>query len=59
MSDWYTERQKLLVEEATSELDVTEEDFQKVYSFLTELGLIDYDIEKDIFWERYMDNEED
>ncbi len=55
MADWFDEAQKCLVADATAETGVTEEQFNAVYGFLSELGLIDYDIEKEVLHERYIE----
>lgn len=53
MADWYDKAQKELVEEAVASTSLTEEQFIEAYSFLNEIGLIDYDVEKEVLYERY------
>ena len=57
MADWYDKAQDSLVEEAVATTGLTEAQFNEAYSFLNEIGLIDYDIEKEVLYERYADEE--
>lgn len=51
--DWYDAAVEQLFEEL-SDMSGAE-----AYSFLSEIGLIDYDVEKEILWERYVGDEEE
>lgn len=59
MSDWYTRALEFLTEEAIEQTGVNETQFNVVYSFLNEIGLIDYDIEKEVLYERYVNEYEE
>lgn len=58
MADWFDEAQKCLEEEAIAEAGVTAEQFNAVYGFLSEIGLIDYDVEKEVLYDRYIEEED-
>lgn len=54
--NWYTKGYNLLMDELTdivADNNEPEQIAKAVYSFLNEVGLIDYDIEKEILFERY------
>ena len=34
------------------------EDAQTIYSYLVNVGLIDYDVEKDFLWDEYVEDED-
>ena len=56
MSDWYDEGLSKLKEELTNivvDNNEPEQIASAIYGFLNEIGLIDYDNEKEILWERY------
>lgn len=55
--DWYDEGMTKLRDELT-EVAGTYEAGAAVYAFLHEIGMIDYNIEKEIIWERYVEAEE-
>lgn len=57
MSDWFDEAQESLKSEAVAATGVTADQFNAVYGFLSEIGLIDYDTEKEVLYERYVDDE--
>lgn len=59
MSDWYTRALEFLTEEAIEQTGVNEAQFNVVYSFLNQIGLIDYDIEKEVLYERYVNEYEE
>jgi len=59
MADWYDNGLVELRKEACEAAEITEEQFIAVYGFLSEIGLIDYDIEKEILFERYGGEDED
>lgn len=60
MADWYYKGMQELREEASEKTGLTIDQVQAVYSFLNEIGIIDYDIEKEIVFDRYCsDDEED
>lgn len=58
MSDWYSQARAELIDEVVAETGLTAEQFQQAYAFLNEIGLIDYDIEKEVLYDRYIDIEE-
>lgn len=56
-ADWYDDGLGELKVECAEETGLTIEQVSAVYAFLSEIGLIDYDIEKDVIFERYGDDE--
>lgn len=54
MADWFDAATKCLIDEAVADTGLTAEQFNAAYSFLNEVGLIDYDIEKEVLYERYI-----
>ncbi len=58
MTDWYDTGKAELFKEASEETELPEEKVKAVYSFLSEIGIIDYDIEKDVVFDRYCSDEE-
>ena len=50
MSDWYNEGYRRVVQNAANFAGVTADQARAVYSSLAEAGLIDYDVEKEIFY---------
>ena len=59
MTDWYTKGRAELIEEIVEECGVSEDQANSVYSFLSEIGIVDYDIEKDVIFDRYCSDEEE
>lgn len=57
MSDWFSTAQVAMYTELEAETGVSQEAAKSVYAFLSEIGLIDYDVEKEIFYERYIDED--
>lgn len=58
MRDWYTEAKKRMLEELADTTGLSLEDVETVYNELSDIGFIDYDIEKDILLEDYCDEDE-
>ncbi len=46
-------------EESAEQSGLTIEQFRAAYSFLSEIGIVDYDIEKEIVFERYSGEEDE
>lgn len=59
MSDWYEEGKDQLIKDTSEETGLTEDQVKSVYSYLESIGIIDYDIEKDVIREMYDDEEEE
>lgn len=59
MSDWYDEGVNKIRIELAEAAGITAEQANKAYGFLNEVGLIDYDIEKDVLYERYNEEGDD
>ena len=59
MADWYDNGLAQLQEEAATETGLDVETFLKAYSWLVNVGLIDYDVEKEFIYDRYGDEEDD
>lgn len=60
--DWYSEGLRKLKDEMidlVSEGNEPDQVVNYVYRFLSEIGIIDYDIEKEVIWERYFQEEDD
>ena len=57
MSDWYDQAQEMLEADVCKHAGVSREQFNAVYGFLNDIGLIDYDTEKEVLYERYVDDE--
>jgi hypothetical protein len=55
MSDWFDVEHIHLRNEGVEVTGVDEDSFRAVYSWLAEQGLIDYDTEKEVFWNRRME----
>lgn len=58
MADWYDSGIAALYEEGAEQTGLTIEQFKAAYSFLSEIGIVDYDIEKDVVFERYCADDE-
>lgn len=55
--DWYDKGREELFFELWDLVEAKMEDVKTIYSHLCEIGLIDYDIEKEILHERYQDED--
>lgn len=53
MTDWYDESQNELMFDIAMNAGIDQGVARKVYDYLTEIGIIDYDIEKEMLWELY------
>lgn len=58
MADWFELGYDRLIEDLVEKTDVSEEDVKTVYSWLVNIGLIDYDIEKEIIYEKYCSDDD-
>lgn len=59
MTDWYDDAYKDFMRDGPLFSGVSTEDFQKVYAFLSNEGLIDYDTEKEYLFDQYVEEDED
>jgi hypothetical protein len=50
VSDWYERGRTEIVRRIKQSTGLSENDIDNVYAMLSEIGLIDYDIEKDVFY---------
>lgn len=60
MGDWYTEAKETLLREIADIFaggESAEEIVTRTYSYLSDSGFIDYDIEKEILYEEYYDGD--
>lgn len=55
--DWYHEAREEFLKDLYLFNDVAEEDARKIYGYLCEQGLVDYDIEKEYLWDNYVEEE--
>lgn len=55
MADWYETGKERLYDDAVAETGLTKEQFKKAYAFLSQINMIDYDLEKEIIFEVYAD----
>ncbi len=53
MSDWFSEGIESLKLDIAVNTGVDQESVDAVYSFLINIGMIDYDTEKEVVWNRY------
>lgn len=53
MSDWYDDSQNELMFDIAMHAGIDQDTARKVYNYLFEIGIIDYDIEKEMLWELY------
>lgn len=58
MQDWYEKGSVMLLDEIVEETGVAKDSVEKVYAFLNNIGLVDYDNEKEIIWERYFGDDD-
>ncbi len=56
MADWFDRAQEMLEADACKQTGLTLDQFNAVYGFLSEIGLIDYDVEKEVLYERYIED---
>ena len=56
-SDWYDDGYNFVISTIAEELGISEDIVKKVYSAISDYNLIDYDVEKEIFWEIMNDEE--
>ena len=56
--DWYDNGMIEMHQECADSTGLTVEQVKSVYSFLSEIGIIDYDIEKDVVFDRYSGEED-
>lgn len=60
MSDeWFETGLHQLMLDASEDSGLAYNEVLKVYGFLSDVGLIDYDVEKEIIWERYYGDEDE
>ena len=52
-TDWFTEGKDRLIREIASDLGHPQNVVANIYSWLTDTGFIDYDIEKEVIYDRY------
>lgn len=53
--DWYDTAMKEFMFDLAHFNDVLPAHAKKIYSYLVNEGLIDYDVEKEYLWEKYVD----
>ena len=53
--DWYTDALEELKDDGAEESGLSREQFDSAYAFLFNMGVIDYDVEKDILYDVYVD----
>lgn len=58
MADWYDKALEEFIEEASTYLKVSPEKFTEIYGYLSNIGLVDYDIEKEYLYDNFSDEEE-
>lgn len=58
MADWYDKALEEFQIDGYLASEVSHTDFQRVYSYLSDCGLIDYDIEKEYLYDNYVEDEE-
>lgn len=58
MSDWYDKAYEEFMFDGPLFSEVTPEAFKKVYAFLANEGLIDYDVEKEYLYDNYVEDED-
>lgn len=59
MSDWYEEGYDELIDDISDETKVSKDNVKLVYSYLVNVGIIDYDIEKEVIFDLYGKGEEE
>lgn len=58
MSDWYDKALKEFMFDGPLFSEVTVESFEKVYNFLRNEGLVDYDVEREYLYDNYVEDED-
>lgn len=58
MADWYTEGRKKLIDEYHEKSGISRFELEEFYHWLSDIGVIDYDIEKDVILDRYPSEED-
>lgn len=53
MSDWFAKSKDELIFDMRIDVGLTEEQARGAYAYLYNVGLIDYDIEKEVLWDLY------
>ncbi len=59
MADWYDNAKKEFMLDLWTFNDVDPDAAQRVYSYLVNEGLIEYDVEKEFLYDNYVDGVED
>lgn len=59
MSDWFDDAATEIRKEIAEQCGITYAQANAVYGFLCEAGLIDYDVEKEVLWDRYGGGDDD
>lgn len=57
--DWFSRGRDQLIKDIAEESLLSENEVSMVYSFLVNKGLIDYDTEKEYFFENYESEDEE
>lgn len=55
MADWYDTALDAFYDELSAEAGISLEQAKAAYAFISEIGLADYDIEKEVLHERYIE----
>lgn len=58
MSNWFDESYEKLIADIAEIAEISVEAVKEVYSHLSNIGLIDYDVEKEVFWDLYGSEED-
>lgn len=58
MGNWFDESYEKLIEDIAEIAEISIEAVKEVYSYLSNIGLIDYDVEKEVFWDLYGSEED-
>lgn len=58
MADWYDNAKKEFMLDLWTFTETDPETAQKIYSYLVNEGLIDYDIEKEYLYDNYVEEDE-
>ena len=54
-TDWYETARAEFLQDLGDFNNVTREDAKRIYAYLAEIGLVDYDIEKEYLFDNYTD----
>ena len=57
MADWYEKALKEFIFDLAYENELTEHQAKTAYSWLVNKGMIDYDVEKDILFDLYVEDD--